>query len=106
MLSNGGWMIAFGSAIFIVNDIHDTKNGSRKDKPSDKDNNNGSGDSHDYLFIPRMASEPLKDFFHIFKLITTYRFLQESLCLKWETPFFGPNIMIFYIISSLSQVVF
>ena len=69
MLSNGGWMIAFGSAIFIVNDIHDTKNGSRKDKPSDKDNNNGSGDSHNYLFIPYMAFEPPVNFFHIFKLV-------------------------------------
>lgn len=64
MLSNRWWMIAFGSAIFIVNDVHDTKNGSRKDKPSNKESNNGSGDSHYYLFIPYMAFEPLIDFFH------------------------------------------
>ena len=41
--------------------VKDTKNDKGKDKPSD----NESGDSHDYLFIPRMASEPLKESFHI-----------------------------------------
>ena len=57
--------MAFGSATFIVNGINDTKNDSGKDKPNGKKNDNSSGDSHDYLFIPRMASEPLKDSFHI-----------------------------------------
>ena len=49
-----------GSATFIINGVKDTKNDKGKDKPSD----NESGDSHDYLFIPRMASEPLNDSFH------------------------------------------
>ena len=43
----------------------DTKNDKGKDKPSGNESDNESGDSHDYLFIPRMASEPLKDSFHI-----------------------------------------
>ena len=54
-----------GSATFVINGVKDTKNDSRKDKPSDKEGDNGGGDSHDYLFIPRMASEPLKESFHI-----------------------------------------
>ena len=45
--------------------VKDTKNDKGKDKPSGNDSDNESGDSHDYLFIPRMASEPLKDSFHI-----------------------------------------
>ena len=66
MLSNSGWVMAMGSASFEINNIKDTKNGSRKDKPSDKESNNGSRDSHDYLFIPRMTSEPFNDFLHNF----------------------------------------
>jgi len=50
-----------GSVTLKINGVKDTKNDSRKDKPSDKEGDNGSGDSHDYLFIPRMASEPLKE---------------------------------------------
>ena len=54
-----------GSLTFIINGVKDTKNDKGKDKPSGNDSDNESGDSHDYLFIPRMASEPLKDSFHI-----------------------------------------
>jgi hypothetical protein len=41
--------------------VEDTKNDKGKDKTSD----NEGGDCHDYLFIPHMASEPLKESFHI-----------------------------------------
>ena len=50
-----------GSVTLKINGVKDTKNDSRKDKPSDKEGDNGSGDSHDDLFIPRMASEPLEE---------------------------------------------
>ena len=52
-----------GSVTLKIDGVKDTKNDSRKDKPSDKEGDNGCGDSHDYLFIPRMASEPLKESF-------------------------------------------
>jgi len=52
-----------GSATFIINGVNNTKNDKGKDKPSGNKSDNGSGDSHDYLFIPRMASEPLKESF-------------------------------------------
>ena len=54
-----------GSVTFIINGVKDTKNNKGKDKPNDNKSDNESGDSHDYLLIPRMASEPLKDSFHI-----------------------------------------
>ena len=57
--------MAFGSATIIINGVKGAENGEGKDKPNGKKNDNSSGDSHDYLFIPRMASEPLKDSFHI-----------------------------------------
>ncbi len=50
-----------GSVTLKINGVKDTKNDSRKDKPSGDKSDNGSGDSHDYLFIPRMASEPLEE---------------------------------------------
>jgi len=52
-----------GSATFIINGVNNSKNDKGKDKPSGKKSDNGSRDSHDYLFIPRMASEPLEDSF-------------------------------------------
>jgi hypothetical protein len=63
MLSNGRWLLAMGSATFIINGVNNTKNDKCEDKPSGNKSDNGSGDSHDYLFIPRVASEPLEDSF-------------------------------------------
>jgi len=54
-----------GSATFVINGVNDTKNDEGKEKPSGNNSDYECGDSHDYLFIPRMASEPLKDSFHI-----------------------------------------
>ena len=65
MLSNGRWLLAMGSATFVINGVNDTKNDEGKEKPSGNNSDYECGDSHDYLFIPRMASEPLKDSFHI-----------------------------------------
>ena len=52
-----------GSVTLKINGVKDAKNDSRKDKPSAKEGDNGSGNSHDYLFIPGMASEPLEESF-------------------------------------------
>jgi len=52
-----------GSATFIIDGVNNTKNDKGKDKPSGNKSDNGSGDSHDYLFIPRVASEPLEESF-------------------------------------------
>ena len=79
MLSNGGRLVAMGSATFIINGVNNTKNDKGKDKPSGNKSDNGSGDSHDYLFIPRMASEPLKESFHIRFHITQVS--NQSCCL-------------------------
>ena len=65
VLSNGRWLSALGSATFVINGVNDSKNDEGKEKPSGNNSDYECGDSHDYLFIPRMASEPLKDFFHI-----------------------------------------
>ena len=50
-----------GSVTLKINGVKDTKNDSRKDKKSDHKSDDGSWDSHDDLFIPRMASEPLEE---------------------------------------------
>ena len=57
-------VLVMGSVTFIINGVKDTKNDKGKEKPNDNKSDNESGDSHDYLFIPRMASEPLNEFFH------------------------------------------
>ena len=64
MLSNGRWVLGMGSITFKINGVKDTKNDKSKEKGNDKEGDNECGDSHDYLFIPRMASEPLNEYFH------------------------------------------
>jgi hypothetical protein len=68
-----------GSVTFIINGVKDTKKDKGKDKPNDNKSDNESGDSHDYLFIPRMAFEPLKESFYIRFHIT--QVLNRSCCL-------------------------
>ena len=65
MLSNGRWLLAMGSATFVINGVNDTKNDEGKEKPSGNNSDYECGDSHDYLFIPRMTFEPLVNFLHI-----------------------------------------
>ena len=52
-----------GSVTLKINGVKDAKNNKGKYKKCDHKSDNGGGDSHDYLFIPRMASEPLKESF-------------------------------------------